>query len=245
MLELQQQNQYFIFNLETQPAEPSLYFEPQFWQQQQRILGSAKGRGITWFVKSADLFGVNGALRHYYRGGLLGRLNKDRYWFSDLQHTRSFAEFHLLNKLHQEGLPVPKPIGARIIKGKTGICYQADLLSEKIENAQDLTVLLQHHSLPAESWQQIGQLIRQLHDRQICHTDLNAHNILVQHFATPEQKYWLLDFDKCTEKSGNSWKAKNLARLHRSFNKEGNKRNIFFNEKNWHIVLQSYNENKI
>ncbi|MFZ7201150.1 3-deoxy-D-manno-octulosonic acid kinase [Avibacterium avium] len=240
MLELQQQNQYFIFNLETQPVDPSAYFNPQFWQQQQRILGSAKGRGTTWFVQSADLFGVNCALRHYYRGGLFGKLNKDRYWFRNLQHTRSFAEFHLLNKLHQDGLPVPKPIGARVIKGRAGICYQADLLSEKIENAQDLTTLLQHHSLSAENWQQIGRLIRQLHDRQICHTDLNAHNILVQHFATPEQKYWLIDFDKCAEKSGNHWKAKNLARLHRSFIKEKGKLGIQFSDNDWENVVLGY-----
>ncbi|MFZ7202182.1 3-deoxy-D-manno-octulosonic acid kinase [Avibacterium avium] len=240
MLELQQQNQYFIFNLETQPVDPSAYFDPQFWQQQHRILGSAKGRGTTWFVQSADLFGVNCALRHYYRGGLFGKLNKDRYWFRNLQHTRSFAEFHLLNKLHQDGLPVPKPIGARVIKGKAGICYQADLLSEKIENAQDLTALLQHHSLSNESWQKMGGLIRQLHDQQICHTDLNAHNILVQHFATPEEKYWLIDFDKCTKKSGHHWKAQNLARLHRSFIKEKGKLSIQFSENDWGNVVLGY-----
>ncbi|MFZ7308190.1 3-deoxy-D-manno-octulosonic acid kinase [Avibacterium avium] len=240
MLELQQQNQYFIFNLETQPVDPSAYFDPQFWQQQQRILGSAKGRGTTWFVQSADLFGVNCALRHYYRGGLFGKLNKDRYGFHDLQRTRSFAEFHLLNKLHQDELPVPKPIGARVIKGKAGICYQTDLLSEKIENAQDLTALLQHHSLSNESWQKMGGLIRQLHDQQICHTDLNAHNILVQHFATPEEKYWLIDFDKCAEKSGNHWKPQNLARLHRSFIKEKGKLDIQFSENDWENVVLGY-----
>ncbi|POY45134.1 hypothetical protein C3007_01630 [Avibacterium gallinarum] len=81
-----------------------------------------------------------------------------------------------------------------------------------------------------------------LYSRQICHTDLNAHNILVQHFATPEQKYWLIDFDKCAEKSGDHWKTQNLARLHRSFIKEINKLTIKFTEQDWNEVLNGYKE---
>ena len=106
------------------------------------------------------------------------------------------AEFQLLNQLNQAGVAVPKPIAARVKKGKLGICYQADILIEKIENAQDLTALLQTQQLPNDIWQAIGKLIRQLHDLQICHTDLNAHNILVQQLEN-EQKCWLIDFDKC------------------------------------------------
>lgn len=80
---------------------------------------------------------------------------------------------------------------------------------EKIENAQDLTALLQIQQLSNDIWQAIGKLIRQLHDLQICHTDLNAHNILVQQREN-EQKCWLIDFDKCGQKSGDSWKQGNL-----------------------------------
>lgn len=240
MLELQQQNQYFIFNFDSIITDPKKYFDPLYWQQQKRIIGSASGRGTTWFIQGEDIFGVNLALRHYYRGGLLGKINKDSYCFNKLELSRSFAEFHLLNQLHQAGLPVPKPIAARIIKSKTGLYYTADLLTEKIENAQDLTEFLQQHSLSNENWQQIGKLIRQLHNLQICHTDLNAHNILLQHFGTAQQKYWLLDFDKCAEKKGHHWKIKNLERLHRSFQKETQKRHILFVEQNWADLLSGY-----
>ena len=44
-----------------------------------------------------------------------------------------------------------------------------------------------NQQLPNDIWQAIGKLIRQLHDLQICHTDLNAHNILVQQLEN-EQK---------------------------------------------------------
>lgn len=243
MLEFQQDNQFFIFNFDRTFEEQTSFFSPEFWQSQHRVLGSAKGRGTTYFLQTEDWFGVNCALRHYYRGGLWGTFNKDRYPFNGVENTRSFAEFRLLKQLYEAGLPVPKPIGARIQKGKLGICYQADILTEKIENAQDLTALLQTETLPRETWQAIGGLIRQLHDLQICHTDLNAHNILVQQKDNCH-KCWLLDFDKCGEKSGQTWKADNLARLHRSFVKEVGRMQIHFTEQNWADLKMGYEEQK-
>lgn len=242
MLEFQQDNQFFVFNFDRTFDQQHQFFDPQFWQTKNRILGSAKGRGTTYFLATQDWFGVNCALRHYYRGGLWGKFNKDRYHFSSLPQTRSFAEFFLLQRLYEAGLPVPKPIGARIKKGKIGVCYQADILTEKIENAQDLTALLQTQHLADETWQQIGGLIRQLHDLQICHTDLNAHNILVQH-TDLTQKCWLLDFDKCGEKSGDFWKTENLNRLHRSFMKERERMKIQFTEQNWAELISGYHQN--
>lgn len=238
MIKLKQKNLFFLL-AEDKFAELNYadFFQPEFWQKQQRILGSAKGRGTTWFVKSDDLVGVNCALRHYYRGGLWGKIVKDRYRFSGLEHCRSFAELHLLDKLHQAGLPVPKPIMAKVERIWGG--YRADLLSEKIENAQDLTALLQHSSLSNEQWQQIGQLIRRLHNLQICHTDLNAHNILAQQ-NDDGLKFYLIDFDKCGEKSGDSWKPQNLQRLKRSFLKEKERMAIRFNEENWKALLEGY-----
>lgn len=184
------------------------------------------------------MFGVNAALRHYYRGGLWGKINRDRYTFTSLENTRSFAEFRLLSRLHQAGMPVPKPLAAKVEKLSLG-GYRADILTEKVENARDLTALLQTENLSDEAWRQIGKLIRRLHDLQICHTDLNAHNILVQQ-VKEQEKYWLLDFDKCGEKSGDFWKAQNLARLKRSFLKEAARMGIRFTEGDWKNLLKGY-----
>ena len=112
---------------------------------------------------------------------------------------------------------------------------------ERIENAQDLTAVMQHSELNSQGWQNIGKLIRRLHDMQICHTDLNAHNILVQKNLVDE-KYWLLDFDKCGQKSGNSWKQENLQRLHRSFIKETERMKIRFNDTDWQELLNGYQQ---
>ena len=243
MIELQHKNAFFLLaNADYQQLDYPQFFHIDYWQQQQRILGSASGRGTTWFLRSQDLFGVNTALRHYYRGGLWGKLVRDRYQFSYLAKTRSFQEFSLLHKLHQAGLAVPKPIAAKV--EKNGWSYRADILLEKIENAQDLTALLQQQSLAKTVWQQIGRLIRALHNMQICHTDLNAHNILVQQ-QNGEEKCWLIDFDKCGEKSGDFWKIQNLERLQRSFYKEVQRMGIKFEQQNWQDLLAAYHNPEI
>ena len=241
MIELQYQNRFFLFADESYATqEYALFFTPDYWQNQNRIIGSAKGRGTTWFLQTQDLFGVNCALRHYYRGGLWGKIIKDKYKFNTLNTTRSFAELRLLHKLHQAGLPVPNPIAAQVENVGFGL-YRADILMERIENAQDLTAIMQHSELNSQGWQNIGKLIRRLHDMQVCHSDLNAHNILVQKNIVDE-KYWLLDFDKCGQKSGNSWKKENLQRLHRSFIKETERMKIRFNDTDWQELLNGYQQ---
>ncbi|MGR6980659.1 3-deoxy-D-manno-octulosonic acid kinase [Testudinibacter sp. P27/CKL/0425] len=237
MSQIQHGNHYFLLNLDTEIA-PQQLFDIQFWQQQQRVVGQAKGRGITWFLRADDLdIGKNLALRHYYRGGWSAKFNRDRYFDRSLKNSRSFVEFGMLRRLHKAGLPVPQPIAARTIKKAIG--YQADILLERIENAVDLTALLQHEILSENQWQEIGGLIRQMHDLQVCHRDLNAHNILLQR-QNGQQKFWLIDFDKCTFLSGNDWKQGNLDRLHRSFIKEIERMGIQFSEQNGRALLTGY-----
>ena len=211
--------------------DPRLCFEPDFWQQQNAVIGSAQGRGTTWFVRGekADM-----ALRHYRRGGLFGKLVADAYWFTGWQHTRSYQEFMLLQKLAQGGVNVPRPVAARAIK--SGLTYQADILVEKVADAQDLVGLLIKQALPESVWQQIGQIVAKMHQLQVNHTDLNAHNILLDN----QGQVWLIDFDKCYQQKGNDWQLGNLDRLLRSFNKEVGKRQIQFNEANWQTLMAGY-----
>lgn len=54
--------------------------ESENFDQSDRLLGSATGRGITYFLHTPE-FGVDCVRRHYYRGGLFGKWVKDRYLF--------------------------------------------------------------------------------------------------------------------------------------------------------------------
>ncbi|MBE4609471.1 3-deoxy-D-manno-octulosonic acid kinase [Vibrio navarrensis] len=213
-------------------ADPTLpLFDADYWQQNNLVQGSALGRGTTWFVQLGDR---QAALRHYRRGGLFGKLVKDRYWFTSWDKTRSVAEFELLSQLRTAGVNVPRPIAARAVK--KGPFYQADLLSERITNAQDLVALLQASHLGAERYHQIGIEIAKMHQVGVNHTDLNIHNILLD----DQQKVWIIDFDKCFAQPGEAWKQANLARLLRSFNKELVKRNIHWQRDDFQALLQGY-----
>ncbi|MFC4654179.1 lipid IV(A) 3-deoxy-D-manno-octulosonic acid transferase [Rheinheimera marina] len=183
---------------------------PHFWQQQQAVVGSSKGRNTVWFVKAA---GREWVLRHYYRGGLVGKLNKDWFCPVPVTQSRAMAEFRLLRQMHQAGLPVPLP-GLALFQ-RRGFGYSADILLQRIEGAQDLSQLLQQRALTAAEWQQVGAMIRAFHQQQIWHSDLNCHNIL---YAAGQ--FYLIDFDKCGQRGGQQWKAATLARLLRSLRKE-------------------------
>lgn len=206
-------------------------FNEQFWQDKDHLIGSAQGRGTTWFIQLDKL---QGALRHYRRGGLFGKIISDHYIFNGWQKTRSLQEFYLLNKLNQAGVNVPKAIAAKVVKRT--FCYQADLLSEKIPSAKDLVDILQQRVLTTGEYQAIGLQIKKMHQIQVNHTDLNIHNILLDDTG----KIWLIDFDKCYQQQGESWKKSNMARLLRSFNKELKKRAIKWDSQDWQSLMKGY-----
>ena len=207
---------------------PEQCCDPEYWQQQNKIIGSAQGRGTTWFVA---LDKIDAALRHYRRGGLFGKLIKDHYIFTGWEKTRSYQEFQLLNTLIEAGVNVPKPIAAKAVKRT--FCYQADLLSEKIPNARDLVAILQERPLSQDMYQKVGREIRKMHAAQVNHTDLNIHNILID----DKENVWIIDFDKCHQQKGDDWKQGNWDRLKRSFIKEVNKKNIYWTSKEWNYLL--------
>ncbi|MBB1464541.1 3-deoxy-D-manno-octulosonic acid kinase [Vibrio sp. SG41-7] len=215
------------------PDQAKHAFDAEYWQQQNKIIGSATGRGTTWFV---ELDTIQAALRHYRRGGLFGKLVEDRYLYFGDEKTRSYQEFELLKVLKKSGVNVPKPIAARVVK--SGLTYKADLLSEKVPNAQDLVAILLDKALPKEMYQKIGAEIRKMHEAKVNHTDLNIHNILID----SNNEVWVIDFDKCIIDHGGSYDKSNLSRLLRSFRKERKKRNIRWKEENFSSLIRGYNE---
>lgn len=227
MKTLQFDNQTIWYDEALLKEDPKQVFNPDFWQKNGKVIGSAQGRGTTWFVQTET---IEAALRHYRRGGLFGKLVEDSYRFSGWDQTRSYQELQLLNVLIAAGVNVPKPIAARAVK--SGFTYKADLLSEKIPNARDIVSILIEKSLPASMYKKIGQEIKKMHDAQVNHTDLNIHNILID----DQNKVWIIDFDKCFQQSGEDWKQSNLDRLKRSFEKEVVKRSIFWMDSEWALI---------
>ena len=212
--------------------EKSDYFEPKYWQSKHAIEGHERGRGTTWFVRHNENSLV---LRHYYRGGLISRVNRDRYIFTNLANTRSFKEFAVLQSLFDAGLPVPEPAAARVIR--SGRTYSADLITRRIPNAQDLLQVLQ---TPATNnlIRSIAEAVALLHQFGVWHPDLNIQNILVDH----KQKVWIIDFDQAKIQTlKKRHRMLMLERLERSFMKEHVRHGIIWTDLN---ITQFRNEYK-
>ncbi|NRA54398.1 MAG: 3-deoxy-D-manno-octulosonic acid kinase [Gammaproteobacteria bacterium] len=234
VLHLQQSdNQWLIGHLDA--VVDRAWFMPSYWQQQQQILGQSHGRNVTWFVGLPEQAMV---LRHYYRGGLIGKLITDCYWFSSIEQTRAYREFSLLVELERLQLPACRVVAAQVTK--TGLIYRADLLMKMVDNGQDLVALLTQGPLTESQWAAIGATIAEFHRARVYHADLNAHNILIDN----NQQTWLIDFDRGEIKAeAGAWCQQNLDRLLRSFEKELAQLGVFhFGPQQWQQLLQGYQQ---
>ena len=216
-------------------AKPSaLSFSPRHWQQPEAVLGQSQGRNTAWFVRYQRSSFV---LRHYYRGGLLGKVVKDTFSYQCVLQSRAMQEFSLLRHMRRSGLPVPRPLAAQYLRASVG--YQADMMITLIEGSQDLFHLLRDgQALTEAQWQQLGALIARFHQAGVYHSDLNCHNILLDSKA----QFWLIDFDKCALLPAGAWQQANLARLQRSLRKELLLHPGFaWDESQWPWLLYGYN----
>lgn len=210
------------------------HFTPLYWQKNNLVIGSAQGRGTTWFVKFKQL---ELALRHYHRGGMLGNIVKDSYLFLGWHRTRAYQELKLLHHLREFNVHVPTPIAA-LAQRHHLFFYSADIITEKVSNAKDLCEILKTQPVSLELYRKIGGEIKKMHQAKVNHTDLNIHNILID----KNDKVWIIDFDKCSIEAGKNWKEENIYRLKRSFMKERLRHNIKWDETDWRALCEGYNE---
>ncbi|MBO9489995.1 3-deoxy-D-manno-octulosonic acid kinase [Endozoicomonas sp. G2_1] len=216
------------------------YFVADYWSQQQAVVGTAKGRGTTWFVDATAQATASApqqwVLKHYYRGGLIGKFNKDSYWFNGFENTRAVQEFKLLNTLADLNLPAPQAVACKVSRHL--LSYKADLITTRVENASDLVGILTKQTVSDDLWRKVGACIKRFHQAGIYHDDLNCHNILIDN----HDKVWLIDFDRGQQRAvESSWQQANLARLKRSFEKELTRLPTFyFQQTNWQTLLEGY-----
>uniref|UniRef100_A0A486XK62 3-deoxy-D-manno-octulosonic acid kinase n=1 Tax=Rheinheimera sp. BAL341 TaxID=1708203 RepID=A0A486XK62_9GAMM len=212
-----------------------LSFSPAYWQQQQAVIGQSEGRNTAWFIGHNQQQFV---LRHYYRGGLMAKLVRDKFAYQPVLHSRAMQEFALLRQLRRLQLPVPRPLAAHY--APAGLMYQSDIMIELVADSRDLATLLAAGTyLSLEQWRQLGGVIARFHQQGVYHSDLNCHNILLD----AKGQFWLIDFDKCSLRAPGRWQQANLQRLLRSFNKEaGLTPGFSWQPEQWQWLLQGYNE---
>ncbi|WP_027965692.1 3-deoxy-D-manno-octulosonic acid kinase [Halomonas halocynthiae] len=187
------------------------HFTPDFWRNQQRVLGTAPGRGSSVFINPSNLSSDPAwVLRPYLRGGMAAKISRQRYLWTGLERTRAFCEMRLLAKLYQQGLPVPRPVGACVTRAK--LTWSGALITVCIPQARTLADLVLAHGADSTLLEQVGSVIRRFHEAGLDHVDLNARNLLID----AENKVWLIDLDRCRLRRPGRWQSANLARLGRS-----------------------------
>ena len=214
-----------VFDAGLLPQATLALRDPEAWPGAQLLKGQG-GRGAAVLVEGS--FG-SGILRHYRRGGLVGRWNKDAYLYLGENRVRSLREFSLLAELYRRGLPVPRPVFAAW--QRQGPWYRADLLTCLIPQTRTLATCL-GQAQDQIYWERTGIMIAAFHRQGVCHADLNAHNILVDANA----EIWLIDFDRgVLRHPARRWQDANLARLRRSLEKLG-----VFDSSRWRALLEAY-----
>ena len=222
-----------LYDQDAVPKLELISFDPRALKEHDGLVGTACGRGSTYFIR---IEGNDWVLRHYHRGGIVGLLIKDSYLWTGIHRTRAWREWRMLERLYRWKLPVPRPIAARVVR--RGLFYNADIITERLINARTLTELITRERMDKDQWRAIGACIRRFHDAGVYHPDITADNILMDR----ANLVYLIDFDNCELRGEQStWRFRNLQRLHRALIKRRTVYDRFyFSAEDWQALLEAY-----
>jgi 3-deoxy-D-manno-octulosonic acid kinase len=209
-------------------------FTPEGWLHAELLTGSLRsaGRGNTMYVGNVPRQFV---LRHYRRGGLVGKLISDTYLFTGDDKTRSFLEWRLLDKLATNNMRVPRPAAARYVR--RGPFYMADIITVRVPDIVPLSQYIADNNPDEDFWQSCGEAIHEFHAAGVYHADMNAYNVQID----KDGLLWMLDFDKGALRQPGPWQQKTLSRLHRSLTKIVDlDPELNFRSGNWEQLLEGY-----
>ena len=224
----------FIFCLPTTPeALTERWFDPAYWEAQHKTVDRRIGRSTTYFFKEND---VTHVLRHYWRGGLIGKFIRDRYLFTGITRSRVYRELELLSKLDEMHLPVGKPIAA-ILK-RHGLFYRGSVITRAIESSSNLLEILRQRELTNSEIVAVAKMLANFHRKGVDHADLNISNILLDADGRP----YLVDFDRGHIRRSNPvWQQANIRRLERSFAKQKRlNQGLAWTVDDWDLLMTTY-----
>ena len=207
-------------------------FDFEHWRDARSAPGYSGGRGKTLFI---DLGTQPCVLRHYYRGGFVGRFLDDQFLFLGSASSRPFLEFRLLMRLSERALPAPRPLAARCVRH--GLIYSADLITLQLPDVEPFSSRLARGPVEEQVWRRVGETVGRFHRACIFHADLTAHNLQID----TRDQIFLLDFDRGQlMQRGGRWASRNLDRLHRSLDKISADDAIEFSAREWGWLLSGY-----
>ncbi len=205
----------YIYDASLAAPPADWLFEPATLDENGLVLERGGGRGTVIFISDPYQSGQQWALRHYMRGGSVARVFGDRYWWSGLDGTRAWREWHYTSQLFDAGLPVARPIAGRVVR--EGPFYRSDFITVRVPGTESFDDLLSRGEVPMETWRAIGTTIRRFHDAGAWHSDLNSRNILI---GPEPDSIHIIDWDRGEWRHGpGDWREANLDRLKRDLEK--------------------------
>jgi 3-deoxy-D-manno-octulosonic acid kinase len=208
-------------------------FEADYWGNTETAPGYAGGRGTTRFI---TYHGREWVLRHYHRGGFVGRFLRDQFLWLGEARTRPVLEWDLLSSIQQDALPAPVPVAARYVRH--GFWYTADLITARLPDVVPFSTRLAESGAGPDIWKSVGVCVGRFHAAGYFHADLSTHNLQIG----SDDTIYLLDFDRGSRRSAGNWQQQNLERLHRSCLKISGEGTISFSSDDWQALLAGYRE---
>lgn len=207
-------------------------FDLDYWVDKPGYTLLGGGRRATVKI---SLDGEDAILRRYYRGGMVGKVLTDQYFWLGKSSSRPWREWQVLERAWQAGLPVPKPIAACVCRKRWW--YHAAIVTGYLADTETLANRLQSTEVSAEIWNQLGQIIRDVQREGIRHPDLTVTNILID----TRNRLYLIDFDNARIKSSlGDWQWGPLNRLQRSFDKFNQTYRPGYSGDDWQALMDGY-----
>jgi len=154
-----------------------------------RALPGGRG-GVGAFALRPDLAAV---LRPYRRGGLVARVNGQRYLGL---RPRPFRELRAGLILVERGVPTPEPLGAAVLWDAPGV-YRGALVTREVWGAANLWQYLQTQppAARAAACAAAAAAVQRLLAAGAIHPDLNLQNFLIRRPAAGLEA-WIIDLDR-------------------------------------------------
>ena len=206
-------------------------FRADNWPDATVVPGYSGGRGATLFINHD---GSEWVLKHYHRGGLIGRWLSDGFLWSGRASARSVVELDLLSEIVAAGLPAPIPVAAHV--RRKGWFYTADLITARIPDVTPFSSRLAAGAAGADIWTKVGACVGRFHAAGFYHADLSTHNLQID----SANNIYLLDWDRGRKLPAGGWQQKNLDRLHRSCVKISQNGQAHFAEADWSALVAGY-----
>lgn len=208
------------------------HFSPGYWESHPGFGHRIGGRGGSRLI---EIEGDKGVLRQYHRGGFIGNLLENQYFWLGKRLSRPWREWLVLEHARNVGLPVPEPIAACVCRSL--FWYRAALITAYLENTEMLTQRLEREPLEPGLWQQLGMLFRRMHEAGIRHADLTSDNVLID----SGNRFYVIDFDRARiVKRLGDWQWQPLYRFQRSMVKRNRNRRLHYDDADWQVLMDGY-----